>query len=77
MTKLLAEAITAVLALPPQSQQEIARAMLDLAAEGEHLAPLTEADAEAIDRGLADIKAGRIATPEEVAAVFARHGVRV
>lgn len=33
----------------------------------------TEAELAGIDRGLADARAGRFATDEQVAAVFARH----
>lgn len=40
-------------------------------AAGEHIP--TEAELAGIDRGRADARAGRFATDEQVAAVFARH----
>ena len=73
MTKLLDKAIEAVRVLTPEEQDEIARAMLHLlqdaddADDGEDIDP---ADLEAIDRGLEDIRLGRIATAEEVEAAF-------
>ena len=72
MTKLLDKVIEAVRVLAPEEQDEIARAMLALAKdadedEGEEIDP---ADLEAIDRGLEDMKNGRFASDEEMAAVF-------
>jgi predicted transcriptional regulator len=72
MTKLLEKALEAVRALSPAEQDEIARAMLALAqahvAEDEE--DIDPEDLEAIDRGLDDLKHGRIATSDEVEAAF-------
>ena len=72
MTKLLDEAIEAVRCLSTDNQDEIARAMLRLAADdGEpelidpaHLGPVLE--------GLAQAKRRQFATDEEVEAAFRR-----
>jgi DNA-binding GntR family transcriptional regulator len=72
MTKLLNKALEVVRALSPAEQDEIARAMLALAqanvAEGEE--DIDPEDLEAIDRGLDDLKHGRLATDEQVEAAF-------
>jgi hypothetical protein len=73
MSKLLDEAIKAVELLPPESQDEIARAILTLAT-GE------EGDAETIDpahlpdvlEGLAQAKRRQFASDAEVEAAFRR-----
>ena len=72
MTKLLNQAIEAVRVLAPQVQDEIARAMLALSrdSDDETDADIDPADLDAIDRGLEDIRHGRIATAGEVEAAF-------
>jgi predicted transcriptional regulator len=70
MTKLLDKAIEAARGLTPEEQDEIARMILAMAEnddEGEEIDP---EDLDAIDRGLDDIKHGRIATDEQVEAAF-------
>lgn len=71
MTKLLEKALEAVRQLPADSQDEIARAMLNLASEGEpedidptHLADVLE--------GLAQARRREFATEAEVEAAFRR-----
>jgi hypothetical protein len=72
MTKLLEEALQAVRRLPPDSQDEIARAMLTLAGN--------EAEPEAIDpahlpdilESLAQARRRQFATDAEVEAAFRR-----
>jgi hypothetical protein len=58
----------------PQEAQEQAIATLQ-AIEAEFVAPyeLTEDDRKAIDRGLEDVRRGRIASDEEVSRLFARY----
>ena len=72
MTKLLDKAIEAVRTLSAEEQDAIAQTMLSQARqddddEGEEIDP---ADLEAIERGLEDMRQGRIATHEEVEAAF-------
>jgi len=72
MTKLLDEALEAVRQLPPSSQDEIARAMLNLAGtEGEPEA-VEPAHLPSILEGLAQAKRRQFATDEEVEATFRR-----
>jgi len=73
MTKLLDQALDAVRQLPPDNQDEIARAMLSLAHTG-------EADLEEIDpahlpdvlEGLAQARRREFSTDAQIAAAFGR-----
>lgn len=71
MTKLLEKAVEAVRKLPSDNQDEIARAMLNLAdtAEPETVDP---AHLSAVLEGLAQAKAGKLASQAEVEAAFRR-----
>lgn len=72
MTKLLQKALEAVRLLPPENQDEIARAMLALARdefEPEELDPARLAD---VLEGLAQAKRREFASDAEVEAAFRR-----
>jgi hypothetical protein len=72
MTKLLDQALETVRRLPPDSQDEIARAMLtlsDLDDEGENIDP---AHLQAILEGLAQARHRDFAEDAEIEAVFRR-----
>jgi hypothetical protein len=72
MTKLLDKALEAVRRLPPSSQDEIARAMLNLAGnEGEPEA-IDPAHLPSVLEGLAQAKRREFASNEEVEAAFRR-----
>ncbi len=76
MTKLLDDAISAVRRLPPSMQDEIARAMLVLAGDEEDgVYVLTPEERAAIAESKAAAERGDFATDEEVAAVWAKHGL--
>lgn len=72
MTKLLDKAVEAVRALPSEEQDEIAREMLALARDESEEEDIDPEDLDAVLKGIADADAGRIATDEEVEAVFRR-----
>ena len=74
MTKLLDQALDAVRAQPAHTQDEIARAMLALAGKEEEPEDIDPEHREAVLRGLEQMKQGRLATPERVAAAFKRFG---
>jgi DNA-binding transcriptional regulator YdaS (Cro superfamily) len=71
MTKLLDKALEAVRQLPPETQDEIARAMLNLAseAEPEEIDPAHLAD---VIESLAQAKRREFATDAEIEAAFRR-----
>jgi hypothetical protein len=76
MTKLLDEAVEAVRRLPSDDQDDIARAMMQLA--GSDLAApvvLSPEEREAIARSKAAAGRGEFATDEQVQAVWAKHGL--
>ncbi|MGO9546283.1 MAG: hypothetical protein ACLPPF_15995 [Rhodomicrobium sp.] len=76
MTKLLDEAVTAVRRLPPEAQDEIARAMLALAREdGDEIYILTPEEEAAIAESEAEVARGEFATDEEVRTVWAKFGL--
>jgi predicted transcriptional regulator len=68
-----ADTLSRATSWPPEAQAELAAYAAEIEAAlvaGEYQP--TEAELAGIDRGLADARAGRFATEEEVAAVFAR-----
>jgi hypothetical protein len=76
MTRLLDEAFEAVRRLPSRDQDDIARAIMQLA--GSDLAapvPLSPDEREAIARSKAAARSREFATDEQVQAVWAKHGL--
>ena len=72
MSKLLDQAVAIVRALPPDDQDEIARAMLALA--GAEPEPIDPAHLQAVLEGLDQASRGEFASPAEVEAAFRRFG---
>ena len=72
MTKLLDKALEAVRRLPPDSQDEIARAMLTLSEGDSEAEPIDAADLPAVLEGLAQAKRRDFATDAELEAIFRR-----
>jgi hypothetical protein len=71
MTKLLEKALEAVRRLPPEAQDEIALAMLNLADEGEP-EEVDPAHLSAVLEGLAQARRREFASDPEIAAAFRR-----
>lgn len=76
MTKLLERAIEAARKLTPEEQDDIARAILELAGSDD-LEPvsLTDAEREAISRSKAAAARGEYASDEQVRKVWAKYGL--
>ena len=72
MTKLLERALDAVRKLPADSQDEIARAMLNLAGNDGEPEAIDPNDLAAVMEGLAQARRGEFATDEEVEAALRR-----
>lgn len=72
MTKLLEQALEAIRRLPPDTQDEIARAMLKLAGDEEEPEPIDPAHLPDVLESLAQAKRRHFATDEEVEAAFRR-----
>jgi hypothetical protein len=72
MTKLLEQAIAVARSLPPGDQDDIARAILQLAGGEAAPVPLSAEEEEAIARSKAAAARGEFATDAEVRAVWAK-----
>jgi len=72
MTKLLEKAMEAVRQLPPDTQDEIARAMLQLAGNEGEPEPIEPGHLPAVLEGLAQARRGEFASEAEVEAAFRR-----
>jgi len=72
MTKLLEKALQAVRQLPPDSQDEIARAMLTLAGDEGEPEPIDPAHLQDVMQSLAQAQRKQFATDAEVEAAFRR-----
>jgi predicted transcriptional regulator len=57
---------------PEEDQDELAEAALEIEARRAGIYRLTEAEREAVQRGLDDIEQGRFASDEEIAAIYKR-----
>jgi hypothetical protein len=75
MTKLFEQAIEAARKLPPEEQDDIARATMQLAGASDVApVPLTSEEREAIARSKAADARGEFASDDEVRAVWSKHG---
>jgi hypothetical protein len=72
MTKLLEKALEAVRRLPPESQDEIALAMLTLSGGEDNLEEVASAQLSAVLAGLAQAKRREFAGDEEIEVAFRR-----
>jgi hypothetical protein len=72
MTKLLRQALEAVQKLPPESQDEIARAMLTLAGDEVAPEPIDAAHLPDVLEALAQARRQQFASDAEVEAAFRR-----
>jgi hypothetical protein len=72
MTKLLEKAVEAVRQLPPDTQGEIARAVLTLAGEQDELEEIDPAHLPDVLESMAQAKRRTFATDAEVEAAFRR-----
>jgi predicted transcriptional regulator len=73
MNAKLKDIIDRVEAWPAEAQEELAQIALEIEAQLKEDQPLSPEDLEAIDRGLDDLRHGRLATDEQVTAVFNRY----
>lgn len=75
MTRLLEEAFNTVATLPDARQDELARALLQLAGVDQPPIQLTPEEEADLAEAEAEIERGEFATPEEVRAMWAKHGL--
>jgi predicted transcriptional regulator len=72
---LLEQAIETVSTLPDDTQDELARILLQLAGVEQPPYELTPEEKADIDASLAEAERGEFATDEEVRAMWAKHGL--
>ena len=72
MTKALREILQRVESWPERAQDEAVNFLLDIEQELSDPYVLSDEDRAAIERGLDDMRHGRFASDEEIAAVFRR-----
>lgn len=75
MTRLLEEAFNKVSSLPESEQDELARALLELAGVDQPPIQLTAAEEADLAEAEAEIARGELASADEVRAMWAKHGL--
>jgi hypothetical protein len=75
MTKLFEHAVETVRALPPETQDELAVLLLQLAGEDQPVVQLTPEEAASLDESIEQAERGEFATDEEVRAIWAKYGL--
>ncbi|RTE89323.1 hypothetical protein [Bradyrhizobium sp. LVM 105] len=75
MTRLLEEAFSKVSSLPDSEQDELARALLELAGIDQPPIQLTAAEDADLAEAEAEIARGELASADEVRAMWAKHGL--
>jgi predicted transcriptional regulator len=73
MSKNLKDMITRAETWPEEAQEEAIAMLQAIEDEIAHPYELTEDDRKAIDRGLEDVRRGKIASNEDVSRLFARY----
>ncbi len=75
MTALFDHAVDAVRSLPPESQDDLARLLLQIAGEEQPALEMSEAEAASFETSLGQAARGERATDEQVRAVWAKYGL--
>jgi len=75
VTKLLERAVETVRGLPPETQDDLARVLLQLAGEDQPVVELTPEEAASFDESLAQTERREFATDEQVRAIWSKHGL--
>jgi len=75
MTKLLTQAIKKLSRLPENRQDELAKMLIDVAAQDLQPYQFTPKERKEIEAALREAKRGKFATDEEVAAMWRRFGL--
>jgi predicted transcriptional regulator len=75
MTQLFEHAVETVRSLPAETQDELARLLLQLAGEDQPVVQLTPEEEAALDESMRQAERGEFATDEEVRAIWAKYGL--
>lgn len=74
MTDLLEKAVTTARALPPNTQDEIARMMLAFVGEDLSVHQLTDEEIADLNASDEEVARGEFASDEQMRAIWAKHG---
>jgi predicted transcriptional regulator len=75
MTKLFEHAVETVRGLPAETQDELARLLLQLAGEDQPVVQLTAVEEASLEESIQQTERGEFATDEEVRAIWAKYGL--
>jgi len=75
MTELLEHAIKTLRGLPPETQDDLARVLLQLVGEDQPVIQLSAEEEASLEESLAQAERGEFATDEQVRAIWAKHGL--
>lgn len=75
MTTLLEQAVKSVRALPAETQDALARMLLQFAGVDQPTIELTAEEAASLDESIAQADEGEFATDEQVRSIWAKHGL--
>ena len=75
MTQLLDEAVQTVRALPPETQDALARILLQLAGEDQTVVQLSAEEEASFDASFAQAERREFATDEQIGAIWQKHGL--
>jgi hypothetical protein len=75
MTQLLEHAVETLRGLPPETQDDLARVLLQLAGEDQPVFQLSAEEEASLEESLAQAERGEFATDEQVRAIWAKHGL--
>ena len=75
MTFLLEQAIESVRDLPVETQDDLARMLLQFAGVDQPPIELGDEEAESLDVSIAQAERGEFATDEQVRAIWSKHGL--
>jgi hypothetical protein len=75
MTKLFERAVETVRGLPAETQDELARLLLQLAGEDQPVVQLTAEEEASLEESIQQTERGEFATEEEVRAIWAKYGL--
>jgi hypothetical protein len=75
MTQLLEHAVETLRGLPPETQDDLARVLMQLAGEDQPVIQLSAEEEALLEESLAQAERGEFATDEQVSAIWAKHGL--
>ena len=75
MTELLERAVEILRGLPPETQDALARILLQLAGDNPSIVRLSADEEESFKTSLLEAERGEFATDDEIRAIWAKHGL--